>query len=262
MAGCQRIVPTNLARRTRLWKVERMMRRWWSVVGASVLSFACSALHSTKAETADVDLGGSSGELKLAHQKKGHKKAHKKRSALARLAPRQVGDYYVHRFSGSFREGPLTLVERVVAEKDDVVVVDYTLEDGATEKTLRVKLDRETERPLSVSEVGDDGETPVPVAAYEAMLEQTVFAPDVNDALLDEHRQTCLVGPKELDCEVKEYRVFVGDDEAKLTVTASDDLPGRDIAGEITGVDGSVIYRAELVEAGNTPSLDKSVASK
>jgi hypothetical protein len=243
-----------------------MTKHWWVAVGVSCFSFACSPMQAPEAETASL---GLTPPKRAAEKKRVEKRTAKHKQALqadkdvdTRVAPRHAGDYFVHRFSGSFRQGPLTLIERVIAEQDDKLIVDYTLEDGATDKTLRVTLDRISERPLRVVELTESGELEVPIAAYEAMLGQTVFSPDVNDELLDETERTCLVGPKELDCEVKQYRVFVGDQEAKLTVTESADLPGRDLGGEVTAVDGSVIYRAELLEAGNTPPIDDSVATK
>ncbi len=238
-----------------------MTKPWCVALGVSVLSLGCSALAPPKVETARSELvEGQAAEPKRSKQKASSKA--KARPGRARLAPRKVGDYFVHRFSGSFRSGPLTLIERVVDSDRKTVTIDYTLEDGVSDKTLRVELDRESERPRRVVEITDEGETEVPISAYEAMLAQTVFAPDVNDELLVEKKQTCLVGPKELDCEVKQYRVYVGDEEARLTVTESKSLPGRDVSGEVTAVDGSVIYRAELVEAGNTPRASDSVASK
>ena len=228
-------------------------------------------MQAPEAETAGLELTVPKRAAETKHAAKPSEKRAEKKSkqtqkadteVAPRVAPRRAGDYFVHRFSGSFRQGPLTLIERVVAEEDDKLIVDYTLEDGATDKTLRVTLDRNSERALRVVELTESGELEVPVSAYEAMLGQTVFSPDVNEELLEETQRTCLVGPKELDCEVKQYRVFVGDEEAKLTVTESADMPGRDLSGEVTAVDGSVIYRAELLEAGNTPRIDDSIATK
>lgn len=242
--------------------------RWVAAFVASCVSYAsyaCSPVHAPRAETARSDLTVSIDEpsSKSTSKRKRAAKPAPEADVVKRVSPRRVGDYFVHRFSGSFRQGPLTLIERVIEERDGKLLVDYTLEDGATDKTLRVKLDSESEAPLSVVELTEAGEVEVPISAYEAMLAQTVFSPDVNEELLEETARTCLVGPKELDCEVKQYRVFVGDQEAKLTVTESAALPGRDLGGEVTGVDGSVIYRAELVEAGNTPAVDDaSVATK
>lgn len=247
----------------RPWKVGDMTKNWWAILGVSALSMGCGLVQGSPPETARSKLGDGAADVdSKAKRTKSKKRAKKSIEQRARLVPRKVGDYSVHRFSGSFRSGPLTLIERVVAEEEDSIVIDYTLEDGASDKTLRVTLDRESERPLRVTEVTDDGESEVPLATYEAMLAQTVFTPDINDALIEEDSQTCLVGPKELDCEVKQYRVFVGDQEATLTIAQSDAMPGRDVSGEITAVDGSVIYRAELLEAGNTPAAEDSLAKK
>lgn len=243
-----------------------MTKHWWvAALASSCLSYACSPAYAPEAESARSDLTISIDEPEAKPRVK--RKATQKHAPLAeagqRVVSRRVGDYFVHRFSGTFRQGPLTLIERVVAERNDTLIVDYTLEDGATDKTLRVILDSKTDAPLSVVELTEAGEVEVPLSAYEAMLAQTVFSPDVNEELLEETERTCLVGPKELDCEIKHYRVFVGDQEAKLTVTESAGMPGRDLGGEVTAVDGSVIYRAELVEAGHTPAVDSaSVATK
>ena len=244
-----------------------MTKHWWVAGLVTCVSGACSPSLAPEAQTARSELTVSIDEpdaKPIAKHKKSGKQAElAEADAGTRVVPRHAGDYFVHRFTGSFRQGPLTLIERVVAERDGKLIVDYTLEDGATDKTLRVTLDSKTDEPLAVVELTEDGELEAPLAAYEAMLAQTVFSPDVNEALLEETERTCLVGPKELDCEIKQYRVFVGDQEAKLTVTQSAAMPGRDLGGEVTAVDGSVIYRAELVEAGNTPAVnDDSVATK
>ena len=41
--------------------------------------------------------------------------------------------------------------------------------------------------------------------------------------------------------------VFVGDKQATLAVTRSDEL-AQDVAGEVVAVDGTVLYRAELLD--------------
>jgi hypothetical protein len=230
------------------------------LLGFPMLSLACGALQSAP-ETASVDLGMQSQELEVKTSKRKAKQA-KNSAEAATVDPRRVGDYYVHQFSGSFRQGPLTLTERIVGRNEDTLVIDYTLQDGETDKTLRVEFDAKSETPLKVSEVSDSGLAEVPLATYEAMLEQTIFVPDVNEELLAKSKGTCLVGPKELACETKRYRVLVGDDEATLSITHSRKMPGRDIAGEVTAVDGSVIYRAELLDAGHTPHANDSVAQK
>jgi hypothetical protein len=219
--------------------------KWIAIVGTSLLSAACGFSHTQSSETPDRQVAKSKVAKKA-------KKA-KKSSGVVKnaLQVRKVGDYFVHRFSGSYRQEPLTLTERVVADEDEHLVIDYSLSEGEASFTLRARLEKRTGNVVEVSELDGEKEVAVPLSAYDELMAKTSFAPDVNDKLLAEEAQTCLVGPEELDCETKNYRVFVGDEEAVLSVTRSADLPGRDIAGEVTAVDGSIIYRAELMEAGN-----------
>jgi hypothetical protein len=174
---------------------------------------------------------------------------------------RRVGDFFVHRFSGSFRNAPLTLTEEVIAIEEGLLVIDYTLEERGKSTRLRIRLDPKRGSIERVSRLGDDGEIEAAIADYEALLEKTAFAADDNDGLIDSERQTCLVGPDELDCEMKNYRVTVGGKQAVLSVTESEAAPGRDLGGQIVTEDGKVIYRAELIEM-RQGEPSSSVASK
>jgi hypothetical protein len=71
----------------------------------------------------------------------------------------------------------------------------------------------------------------------------------VNDGLVSQNAQTCLVGADELDCETKTYKVWIGEDAATLSVVHSPRFADRDVSGEITTEDGKLVYRAELIEA-------------
>ena len=83
------------------------------------------------------------------------------------------------------------------------------------------------------------------------MMASASVVPDTNEGLVANSTGTCTLGPAELDCETKSYKVWLGDREASLGVTQSAAVPGADLSGEITASDGSVIYRSELVERGN-----------
>ena len=173
-----------------------------------------------------------------------------KPSKLAAGAPlRRVGDFFVHRFSGSFARDPLTLTEEVVAEEEQAWVVDFALSQNEQVERLRVRFDRQTGEPLSAARLAGTTEAAAKLADYEALMARTVYAADVNDGLVSELEQTCLVGSDELDCETKTYKVWVGDAQATLQVVHSDAYADRDVSGEITTDDGKLIYRAELVEA-------------
>lgn len=164
-----------------------------------------------------------------------------------REAPRRVGDVFVHRFSGSYRGTPLMLREEVLSLHENVLTVDYVLEEGADSTHLRVQMAARSERILAVFRMRGEEEIPAAVADYERMIEKTLFVPDQNHGVLASKSETCLVGKTELDCDITEYEVSLNDQEAKLSVVRSDDV-GRDVSGEVRAVDGTILYHAELLE--------------
>ena len=185
-------------------------------------------------------------------------------SAPATLADsRKVGDFYVHRFSGSYAKSPLTLSEEIVAQEGDLWVIDYTFEQPSSTTKLRVRLDPRTDSVARVSKLDASGnETKVSLAVYEKLMNRTSFTADANDGMVAAERGTCLVGPSELDCETKRYDVWVGEKQATLSVSHSDSVPDRDVSGDITGKDGTLIYRSELVEMGTAGTPRRGVASR
>lgn len=170
--------------------------------------------------------------------------------AVSESAPtRHVGDFFVHRFSGSFATDPLTLTEEVAALEDSAWVVDFSLTQNEKVERLRVRFDVASGQAVSAAHLDGGKEKPAQLADYEALMARTVYAADVNDGLVSSNEQTCLVGSDTLDCESSTYKVWVGDRPATLSVLHSPTFADRDVAGEITTDDGKLIYRAELVEA-------------
>ncbi|HWZ89020.1 MAG TPA: hypothetical protein VNW92_09220 [Polyangiaceae bacterium] len=181
---------------------------------------------------------------------------------VAPADPRKVGDYYVHRFSGSYEKSPLTLTEEIVAQEEGLWVIDYTFEQPSSTTKLRVRLDPKTDSVVRVSKLDGTNESKVPLATYERLMERTSFTADANDGMVAAEHGTCVVGPSELDCETKSYKVWVGDKAATLSVSHSDSVPDRDVSGDITSSDGTLIYRSELVEMGTAGSARPGVASR
>lgn len=173
---------------------------------------------------------------------------------------RKVGDFAVHRFSGSFQKTPLTLTEEVIGEEAGWWVIDYTFEEQSGTSKLRVRFDPRTDSVRRVARLEGGREVTVPLAEYERMMERTSFAADDNDGLLTSTSNTCLVGPSELDCETKTYRVRIGEEEARLVVSHSAQVLGGDVLGDITTKDGKLIYRSELLETGNGSPEKRGVA--
>lgn len=182
---------------------------------------------------------------------------HTTRAPLPPAAPseapsaRRVGDFSVHMISGSFRKHPALLTERVIGDEYGSWIIEYRLEDSDGTAVLKVWMDQDTDQVEKVSRFVDGVEKAGTVADFDAMMASATVVPDTNEGLVVSSSGTCTLGPAELDCETKSYKVLIGDREASLGVTQSAALPGTDLAGEITAADGSVIYRSELIERGN-----------
>jgi hypothetical protein len=169
----------------------------------------------------------------------------------------RVGDYVVYRFSGSFRRAspaPLTLTERVLGRDGAVVSLELVLDDGRKQETLRIRKDA---TPASAEEVFDVTRIEAGVArsatvdAYAALMAKTVLAADANEAELGTETTNVQVGDKTLRCKKTSYRVRVGQHEATMSTVESEAFPWGDVAGDITTVDGQVLYRVEVLDAGS-----------
>ncbi|MBI2389545.1 MAG: hypothetical protein HYV09_08105 [Deltaproteobacteria bacterium] len=180
------------------------------------------------------------------------------------ITERQPGDFVVFRFSGTFHKGPITLTERVIAREGSVLVVDFTLaETVATakgpitrEQTLRAKIDTKIGgrgQVFGVSKIEGAAATPATVADWEAMMAKTVVSADANEETFGTEEVTVKVGAKDLAADRTVYKVLIGDKSATMTITQSDAFAWGDLGGEIVTEDGSVLYRAEIVDAGSTP---------
>lgn len=165
---------------------------------------------------------------------------------------RKLGDFHVYQYGGSFMKQPVTLTEQVIAQQDDVLTVDFVLEEGTTMSGLRVKMKPDDEI-LSVARITADGEVPATLEDYDALMAKTQIVPDSNDQTLASDHTSCLIGDQSVDCNVTTYKVTIGGKPATLTVMTSPNLPGRDLGGQLVTDDGKVLYTARLVERGNEP---------
>jgi len=168
----------------------------------------------------------------------------------------QAGDYVVYRFTGSFRKtspAPLTLTERVLGRDGGVLVLEVVLDDGAKKQTLHLHKDSTpgaAREVFDVMRVEAGVEHPATVEAYEAMMAKTVLAADQNEAELGAETTNVLLGGKTLTCTKTSYRVRVGKHQATMSTVQSDAFPWGDVAGDITTLEGQVLYRVEVVDAG------------
>lgn len=163
---------------------------------------------------------------------------------------RQPGDYVVYRFSGSYREAPVELVQRVVARRDEVLVVDVSIDGRAA---FRLEIDDRPESRgslLGVARLVDGTAEPVAPSAYEAVLGELVMMADENQGLVDDEEVEIDLGEITLSATKLTYRVRVGDQSGFLSTFASEGFAWGDAGGEIRTASGELLYKAEIVAMG------------
>jgi hypothetical protein len=255
-----------------------MARHALTLASITLLATACAEHGASAPRTA---AGATSLESGVTNKKAAKRAAEKKASAQAEAyaeaaseladgtteaapgpvgAARKVGDFHVYQYSGTFSKVPITLTEQVVAKEDGhVLVVDFVLEEGDRMSALRVRM-LPTEEVVRVSRITSDGETDAAIADYDALMKKTAFVPDSNDAALGTEHTACLIGSEQVDCDVSTYGVTVGKKQAKLSITRSAKVPGRDIGGDVVSSSGKILYSAHLVERGNQPPVVETLA--
>jgi hypothetical protein len=187
------------------------------------------------------------------------------RSEYAVTELRKPGDYAVYRFSGAFRKTPLLLTQKVVRVEGMLVTIDVKLSPDAPAKSepanLRVVFDR---TPGAVREVAKviriegEREELATLEDYEKLMAETVLVPDRNDEMIGTEVVSTRVGDKTIDCKKTSYKVAFGKKTAVMSTLTSEGFAWGDVGGEITGKDGKLIYRAEVVELGGPQTRSAS----
>jgi len=173
---------------------------------------------------------------------------------------REVGDYVVYRFSGSFQKAPVTLTERVVARDKNSLVIDFILEEGKATSELRVRLSDAPDtrgEVLAVHRIEKGKLVPAGADEYEALMSKTMVVADENEEALGSEHVVAVMGNDLLPAKRTSFRVKIGEKKATLTTVVSDKFPWGDLSGEIAAEDGSVIYRAEVLNVGHVVETKK-----
>lgn len=190
--------------------------------------------------------------------------AHADDTALDKTPTRVAGDFVVYRFSGAFHKGPVTLTEKVLEAAGPILLVELTLNGGKNDGTLRVRFDTTPNAKtdvLSVARVeASGGEKPSTMAAYEALMSETVFAADQNEEILGTESMKIAIGSKTFDCVQTRYSVIVGRKKGVLSTIASKAFAWGDVGGELKTNDGKLVYRIDIVDAGHEKKMNGAVA--
>ncbi|HEX4337126.1 MAG TPA: hypothetical protein VH062_14510 [Polyangiaceae bacterium] len=232
-----------------------MVRHSLTVASILALVSACGVI----AKPTPLSATASTAPTKSRHPTKAVAEKEVAEGTSAANAFRQVGDYHVYQYTGSFSKQPLTLTEQVVGKDGDALLVDFVLEEGEKMTALRVSMHDDGE-VLGVRRITDDGDVPATMAEYDAMMKRTELLPDSNDEMVATDHTSCLIGDEQVDCDMTTYMVTLSGKHAKLMITKSPRVPGRDIGGDIVADDGKVLYSARLIERGNEPPVSESMA--
>ncbi len=168
------------------------------------------------------------------------------------------GSYVVYRLSGSYRDGPVTITQRLVAQSEDRTVIDVTIDESGNQQRLRLRLTLGGEI-VSVARLEGEVQRPYGVIAYEQLMAGLMLAADENQGMLGSTGVTVNVNGAELAATKTSYNVRVGAHQAVMSTYAVENFPWGHIGGEIATLDGQVLYKAEVIDIGNE-LLDASLA--
>lgn len=163
---------------------------------------------------------------------------------------RQIGDFVVYRFSGSFRDAPVEVTHEVVGRDGDTLKIDVTVEDRGTQKRLRMSVSEDGEL-LSVARWDGGVLRPFGVAAFESMMSELTLAADENLGLIEERDDKLEIAGSTVDATVTRYRVRVGAHDAVMVTKSAPTFAWGDVGGEIRTQNGKVLFKAEIVESGH-----------
>lgn len=222
-----------------------------------------SAAAKSEAPKAEAETAKDDADAKPADAAKADEKAESKADALAdkasdekvAQAPWATGDFVVYRFSGSFLKAPVTLTEKVVSRQGDAFVLDVTYDDGSAKEAFRAHMKGDSPmhgEVVSVARMVKGVEKAAPLSLYDEVLGRVALVADQNEAQLGSEKvKLPVAGHGTLACERSTYRVKVGKQTATMRTTESDAFAWGEIGAEITGANGKVIYKAEIVDAGH-----------
>jgi hypothetical protein len=162
---------------------------------------------------------------------------------------RQIGDYVVYRFTGSYREAPVEVTHTVVDRDDEILVVDVNIEDRGAQERLRMRIAEDGDI-ISVARWEGNVLRPFGIHAFENLMSQLTLAADENLGLIAEGKDRLDVAGEPVDATISRYRVRVGAHDAVLVTASAPGYRWGDVGGEIRTDAGKVLYKAEIVEAG------------
>ena len=94
------------------------------------------------------------------------------------------------------------------------------------------------------------------------LMSEIMLSADDNEALLGASQTTVELGERQLSAERTRYRVRVGAHTAVMETVSSPSFAWGVLGGEITTTDGSVLYKAEIIDVGGSGFAAPQVAAQ
>jgi hypothetical protein len=104
---------------------------------------------------------------------------------------------------------------------------------------------------LSVVGLRDGKEVVMPKRAYDVMMRDTVFVADQNEGAIASGQIKLDVNGRALDCTETRFRVKVRGRVGTMRTLELGNSPWGEVGGDVTTADGSVLYRADVVDIGH-----------
>jgi hypothetical protein len=175
-----------------------------------------------------------------------------------------VGDFVAYRVSGSYREVPVTITQKVVERSEGRLIVDLTIAEDGEQLRLRLRLDDRPYRQgqlLSVARLAGEVQLPFGVAAYDRLMSELVLSPDDLEAPIGSTGVLVDVGGVPIPAVRTSYHVRVGAHAAVMSTLASRSLGWGRLGGEIVSADGKLLYKAEIVDLGRAQAATDALVS-
>lgn len=175
--------------------------------------------------------------------------------AAGEVHMRSVGDFVAYRFSGSYREQSVVVSQRVEARTAENLTIVMTVDSGGEVLRLRLIFDERADtrgEVLSAFKLEGAKQRPYGVAVYEQLMSEIMLSADANEAQLSTQNTKVEVGNRVFAAQRIRYRVRVGAHQAVMETLSAPQFAWGDIGGSIQTLDGKLLYKAEVIDAGGS----------
>jgi hypothetical protein len=135
-----------------------------------------------------------------------------------------------------------------------MLIVDVALDSGSHRDELRLRLRHVAGQPdelISVARLEAGVQQPFGIEAYEALMAQTMPPVVSNESVIGTGESNVLVAGRSFACQRTSYQILTASSEATMTTFESPTFAWGDLGGEVVAKDGSLLYRAEVVDYGS-----------